>query len=191
MVIAEKHAELTKLDIATLHIVAGIQMIALRANPYSTHLQVMACDEIIETVAEKRNVLLSYGSKLRIKDEHRKEWFAIKRKAYNFFKHADRDADAMYDGPSETDLILLNDITLIMAITGLNQLGHPYPQVFTMFVVAMASYYPRYYKWDDLAAEYPQLVSGMNEFVGRLDRRAIEAALQGMLKNAGYLDLGL
>jgi hypothetical protein len=37
----------SKLDIIGSHLIASIQMIATRVNPFSTHLIVMACDEMI------------------------------------------------------------------------------------------------------------------------------------------------
>ena len=49
----------SKLDIAGDHIRAAIQMIAVGANPYSTHLIVMACEEMLRSIAEAKKVKLS------------------------------------------------------------------------------------------------------------------------------------
>jgi hypothetical protein len=40
-------SHISKLDIIENHLLASIQMIALKMNPVSTHVIVMACEEMI------------------------------------------------------------------------------------------------------------------------------------------------
>jgi hypothetical protein len=173
-----------KLEIASFHVDAAIRMIGRGINPYSVHLQVMASDEIIEAVAEARDVLLPYGTKLRIKDKYRREWFAAKRKAYNFVKHATRDPESKYDGPDRATLLRLNDMTLAMSINGLRELKHEIPQMFVEYVIAVFVLYPELCKWEELFAANPQLKSNA-DLLGNLSRSTFEAAVKRMTEKAG------
>jgi hypothetical protein len=49
---------LNKTDIIAQHITAAVQLLAIGANPYSTHLIVMAAEEMILQVAKARNIVL-------------------------------------------------------------------------------------------------------------------------------------
>ena len=57
-------SHISKLDIIEHHLVASIQMIALEVNPISTHVIVMACEELISSVADARNVLLDFDYRI-------------------------------------------------------------------------------------------------------------------------------
>lgn len=74
-------------------------MIAVGANPYSTHVIVMACEEMLRSIAEAKKVRLSCSIDDAIKPVRLTEWRRHLRSAYNFFKHADNDPDKNYGGP--------------------------------------------------------------------------------------------
>jgi hypothetical protein len=57
-------SHISKLDIIEHHLVASIQMIALEVNPISTHVIVMACEKLISSVADARNVLLDFDYRI-------------------------------------------------------------------------------------------------------------------------------
>ncbi len=178
-----------KLDIATHHVMAAIQMISVRCNPYAVHLVAMAADELVETVAEKTGVTLTFASSRWIKKEHLKDWFKGKRKFYNYFKHADRDHDIEYIGPDPATLQMVNDLLLLMACYGLEELGHKTPDVFASFTALVFGFYPHFYDWDALIERYPRLKDGYVEYVGKFSRREYESVLQITLADAKALDL--
>src|SRR3954465_3436571 len=89
----------SKLDIAGGHIRAAIQMIAVGVNPYSTHVIVMACEEMLRSIAEAKKVKVAGSIDEAIKPDRLKEWRRHLRSAYNFFKHANNDPDKDYEGP--------------------------------------------------------------------------------------------
>ncbi|MBY5610898.1 hypothetical protein [Rhizobium leguminosarum] len=178
-----------KLDIATHHVMAAIQMISVRCNPYAVHLVAMAADELVETVAEKTGATLSFSSSRWIKEEHRKDWFKGKRKFYNYFKHADRDHDAEYVGPDPATLQMVNDLLLLMACYGLGELGHETPDVFNSFTVLVFGFYPHLYNWDALIERFPRLKDGYADYVGKFTRRDYESVLRITLTGQSALDL--
>ncbi|TCA31990.1 hypothetical protein E0H66_23000 [Rhizobium leguminosarum bv. viciae] len=180
-----------KLDIATHHVMAAIQMISVRSNPYAVHLVAMAADELVETVAEKTGATISFSSARWIKEEHRKDWFKGKRKFYNYFKHADRDHDAQYVGPDPVTLQMVNDLLLMMTCYGLSELGHKTPDVFHSFTTLVFGFYPQFYDWDALIDRFPKLKDGYSEYVGKFNRREYESILQITLAEARALDLKL
>jgi hypothetical protein len=110
--------KLTKLHMIGHHITAAIQMIAMEANPFSTHVIVMAAHEMIFDVAEKRGVFLEWDPEDYIKDEHLPQFRKLWNKAYNYLKHADWDSEEPYDGPAPKDLRSVNEFLTAMNIRG-------------------------------------------------------------------------
>jgi hypothetical protein len=113
----------SKLDMIEEHITAAIQMIATGCNPFSTHIVVKAAHELVEVIANKRGILLGWDPRIWIKDEHLGEYRALANKAYNYLKHADRDADKHYDGPDAHELATLNEILTVLNVNGYKMLG--------------------------------------------------------------------
>ena len=179
---------MNKLDVAAQHITAGLQMIGCRANPYSTHLLAMAADEIIETYANKTDVLLEYGAKLRVKDEFQKQWFQKKRESYNFFKHSDRDHLDLYSGPDYETLQKLNDITFAFSITGLVQLNFDVPTYMTTFIYLFFCKYPEFCHWDKILQDKPELSGEYEAAIGNMDRKTYEGTVQYLLKSFGIAE---
>jgi hypothetical protein len=116
---------ISKLDVIEHHLLASIQMIAVDVNPISIHVIVMACEEMISSFAEAKNVLLNFDYRVYIEDEFHQQYRALVRKPYNYFKHADRDADLAYDGPSLDDLSDANELMTMMNVIGYKELGGP------------------------------------------------------------------
>jgi hypothetical protein len=178
-------SELTKLDIAEQHIIAGFQMIGAGVNPYSVHLVSMAADEIIETIADQRKVLLEHGATLRVKKEHRGEWFKAKRAANNFFKHADRDSDAIYEGPDFDTLQRLNDANLAFAILGLEALGRTTPGYFKTLIYMVFCLYPTWCKWGKILEESPEFKDEHEAVVSTMTRQIYEGGIRKILAQTG------
>src|SRR5690554_6209019 len=121
--IVQPRPPLTKIDIIAEHITAAIQLIAIEANPYSTHVLVMAADEMVLQVAGARGIALTLDYRIYIKDEYQSEYRKKAREAYNWFKHADRDPNAKYSGPSFKDLSQVNEVQTLINIKGYTEIG--------------------------------------------------------------------
>ena len=116
-------SHISKLDIIEHHLVASIQMIALGVNPISTHVIVMACEEMVLGIADTQGVVLDFDYRIYVKNEFHKKYRDQVRRPYNYFKHADKDPDHNYDGPDENDLSDVNEILTVMNASGYKKLG--------------------------------------------------------------------
>jgi hypothetical protein len=114
---------ISKLEIVEFHLLTAIQMISLEQSEISTHVIVMACEEMILSLATVSNIFLDHDYRIYVKDEHHKEYRKLVRKPYNFFKHADDDPSARYDGPNLDELRTLNEVLTLMNIIGYRKIS--------------------------------------------------------------------
>lgn len=96
---------------------------AAKANPISTHVVVMACVEMITSIANAQGVLLDWDYRVYIKDEFHKSWRDQVREAYNFFKHGAKDASAIFDRIPPSNLGELNEIQTLLNLNGYYAIG--------------------------------------------------------------------
>ncbi len=79
-------------------------------DPVSTHALAFAAYEIFHYLSERRDPTrrdLLFDT-VTVKDEFRKDWLQLVKKEANFFKHADRDGDAVIDfNPDITEHFIL------------------------------------------------------------------------------------
>src|SRR5260370_37698428 len=128
----------SKLDIAGDHIRAAIQMTAVGANPCSTHVIVMACEEMLRSIAEAKKAKLSGSFDDAIKPDKLKEWRQHLRSAYNFFKHADKDPEKNYEGPDGDNLSTLNEIMTMLNCASYIGLSGAAPEEMKLFMNLVA-----------------------------------------------------
>jgi hypothetical protein len=128
----------TKIEVIESHIVASLQLIAVEANPVSTHVIVMACEDMVTGMAKARGVLLDWDYRIYVRDEFHKAWRDKFREAYNFFKHAAKDPANIFDRIPPAHLAELNEIQTVLNINGYYRLGgkrkSPFPE--TLFLLA-------------------------------------------------------
>lgn len=173
-----------KVDVAERHIVAAFQMMSIGCNPFSTHLVVKAAHEIIEVLASKRGVPLDWDPRVHIKGEHLTDYRKLANKAYNYFKHADRDAEAPYDGPSYADLQKLNEVLTIFNIHGLLALTGKLPKALIHMSTLIAMKHPDYFKEEFLAAQ-PAIAEKLRDLPK--DPEVIRMAWRACLKDVKLL----
>jgi hypothetical protein len=176
---------------AVQNITAAIQMIGFRINSYSVHLITMSADEVVISYAASKQIALSYDPPRIIKPEFMRDWYALKKKASNFFKHADRDPDAQYDGPDHRTLQRLNDYNLAFAIIGLQTVGYEIPPLLSQFAYALLTFYPDLAKWDEIFTDQPEFKKQWENIRGSLDRRGYECVVQLLCEKAGINDIGI
>lgn len=181
---AQPKASLGKIDIIAEHITAAIQLMAIEANPYSTHVLVMAADEMILQVAEARKVALTLDYRIYVKDEYHKDYRDQVRKAYNWFKHADRDANDEYTGPSSKNLAQVNEIQTLVNVKSYTEIGGALTKIFTDYLLFLSIKDPKYMK-DDYLKEYPQLKKQYDSL--SRDPEVMSAVLRQLVANAGHL----
>lgn len=172
-----------KLDAIEWHLLASIQMLALDANPYSTHVIVKAAHELVDAMAKHRGVPLQWDPQFWIKHEHLGDYKKIANKAYNYLKHADRDGEALYDGPEWRNLCSLNEVLTLLNIRGLTLLKkevHPVLAEVSVFIVMK---YPKFIRQDFLNA-LPEFQQGLSSISS--DAEVIRTAIRQRLMNFGF-----
>lgn len=105
-----------KLDAARRQLETAIILWFNGGDPVAVHTLAFAAYEIIHTISKKRNPNrrdLLFDT-LVIKDEYRAESNARLKKSANFFKHGDRDGDAVIEFYP-----IITDLFLMFAIAGL------------------------------------------------------------------------
>lgn len=112
--------KVSKLDAAYLQLTTALRMWFYDEDYVSAHTLAFAAYEIVHAVSKAKNPnrgdLLLDSS--QVKPEKRKEFNRVFKEAANFFKHADRDPDAIVDfSPGLTELFLY------FAIKGLQLCG--------------------------------------------------------------------
>lgn len=177
---------ISKADVAHAHTLSAIQGTAVGLDPIAIHLLVMACDEILETIARKKNLTVIADSNVYIVEGHQKEWRDAKRRAYNYFKHADRDADATLEKPDRDGLVFLNDVGILMNIANMSIIGLEVKIIYMHFFYSIGMAYPRLLKWSEIFSEHPQL-KVMHDALLKRDRGTIMAALHLHLQREGLL----
>jgi hypothetical protein len=89
----------SKLNAAQRQLRTAIALWFENGDPVSVHTLAFAAYEIFHSVSEHRDPYrrdLIFDT-FHIKDEYRKEWLALVKKEANFFKHGDRDPEAVID----------------------------------------------------------------------------------------------
>ena len=176
----------SKLDIAGGHVRAAIQMIAIRSNPYSTHVIVMACEEMLRSIAEFREVALAGSFDDAIKRDRIDEWRKHIRSAYNFFKHAARDVSADYDGPGEDDLQTLNQIQTMLNCASYQGLSGTTPEEMTSFMNLTAFRFHANVFDDEFFKKFPEAEAMVKQVAG-MNAAEVEFGLRLMLYQKGQL----
>jgi hypothetical protein len=95
ILMAQKSAttKLNKQEAIRRLIHAAIRMIAAEEDPFAVHLLIQSADKTLIDVAKKLGKELRVDWELFIKDEYHKQFFAMHRELFNYFKHGDKDPD--------------------------------------------------------------------------------------------------
>ncbi|HEV2691816.1 MAG TPA: hypothetical protein VG347_02870 [Verrucomicrobiae bacterium] len=110
--------KLSKLDVAKRQLESAITLYFNGGDPVSTHTLAAASLQILQDLSKQRGDDTAFHNYELIKPEHRAEVRAAFRKAQNFFKHADDDAEETLDfNPEATAFYLLEAAETYMRLT--------------------------------------------------------------------------
>jgi hypothetical protein len=109
----------TKLDAARRQLATAIELWFHDKDEVSIHALAFASYEVIDAVSKKRGRTqdLIFDAAI-VKDQYRTEFKDFVKKSANFFKHADRDPDAIIEFQLE-----LTRMFILFAILGLHSIG--------------------------------------------------------------------
>lgn len=105
----------SKIDAARRQLRTAITLWFADGDPVSVHTLVFAAYDVFHTISKKRDPNrrdLLFDTDL-IKDEYRRQWHDLIKKNAHFFKHADRDPEAVLDFNLD-----MNEWFILYAIAG-------------------------------------------------------------------------
>ena len=131
--------KISKLDVAHSQLRTAITLWFTDGDPVSTHALAFAAYEVVHVLSKKRNPYrrdLLFDSDL-IKEEYRSDFNKrVKRHAY-FFKHADRNPEAITEFNPQ-----INEWLILYAVVGRDLCGAPISEEETTFLWWMQIHHP-------------------------------------------------
>jgi len=176
---------MNKLDIVREHLITVMQLIAVEASPVSTHVIVMATEEMVRDLAKHRGALLEWDYKNLVKEEHQKIFGKAFRKTYNFYKHANEDPDASFAGPDVDDLRMINEVLTLQNMHGYAKLIGRWSDEMVTFPSWLMLSRPTFFR-AELFAMMP-VSRGEREHVANLPPQMLFEALRRNLSQKGLL----
>ncbi len=174
-----------KLTVAKHHVETAVLLSGINADVRSIHVLAMAADDLILSVAGAIQHDLPISIESVIRPDKIKVWFRAKKKAYNFFKHADLDPFVNYDGPDFENLVALNDVILMQAIANLRSLGVPLAQTTDWFWRGVLFLNPHLVDWEHV----PGAVEALAELTERQNNRDdLMTVVRAAAFRQGHLD---
>lgn len=107
--------KISKINAALSLTTQAAKMFFHKDDPVSTHVVISAANEILTTLIKKRGFKTILGiNSLLIRPEAKKEYIEIRRKSYNFFKHANKDASDFIDfNPNYNSYLLFENLNFL------------------------------------------------------------------------------
>ena len=103
--------QLTKFDVAERQLHQAIALFFAEGDPVSIHTLAEAAAQILYDIRTRFGGHSFRRDSDKIRDEYKKEWMTLLTSARNFFKHGDRDGDAVHSFNVD-----LNRFTLLDAV---------------------------------------------------------------------------
>lgn len=170
-----------KMAVVRNHIDAAIFMIAHDVNPFSTHVVIMAAEEIITAIAKLTGLPFTLDVEAYLTARGREVWKAKKPEAYNYLKHGHRDYKKGFQGPDRAALQELNDLFLVIVSTAYVELTGKKPDVVSALLGLTGILYQGWVDWSVASAEHPGL-QAMLDYIGPVDRAAYRDGLRAALE---------
>lgn len=113
-------------------------MIVADINPFSTHLVVMAAEEMIEKIVQEKSATLTLDLEQQMTERGLQVWRDHKRDAYNFLKHGRRPYRPDKPAPDALKLMNLNDLMSVYNVLAYRDLTGDLPDYMATFYTAVA-----------------------------------------------------
>ncbi len=114
-----KHEPVTKLEAARRQMNQAVHLFFERRDSVSVHTLASAAAQILSDLCAAKGLFSPIRGAGIIREDRRREWLAALKKAENFFKHADRDADASLEFNADiTEGTLFDSTYMYLALTG-------------------------------------------------------------------------
>ena len=142
--------QVTKMDATHRQIRAAIRMWFAEEDPVAIHTLVAAAHEVVHSLFKLRGLSgLLFDSRL-VKDEYRSEVAKLLKAPANFFKHADRDPDAIMDFHPYA-----NELLLLTCVHALARMGEPTFLEYDVLTCWFRIHQPKFFPTDAIRDHTP------------------------------------
>ena len=149
---------ISKIDAAKRQLETAIVLYFSNADPVSIHTLSAASHEIIQDLCKPVGIKSAIKDLNMVKEEKRDEYKKLVNSAQNFFKHADKDADRLYEFiPATTEFLIFDACWMYQ------QLTTEVPRLFHIFSIWFYFNEPDIIR-DDAHAEKDFLLKNRNSF---------------------------
>ncbi|MGN8117509.1 hypothetical protein [Labrys sp. 22185] len=136
---------LSQPDVARHHIDTCIQLIAINASPYTTHLVVMAAQEVLSRMYQDAGRFDEMDMRNRIKPEYVGDYNKLVGQTYNYLKHVGRKIrgrGSEYPWPSEERLMRGDRLRTFLNIARYCKFGEIWTEPMKIFYALYMAYRP-------------------------------------------------
>ena len=109
---------ISKLDVAKRQLETAITLYFHNADPVSVHTLTGAAYDVLHDLCKVRNIKPFVKNTDLVREEKKKEYVDMINAAQNFFKHADKDPEGIYEfRPQTTDFFIWDACQMYQKIT--------------------------------------------------------------------------
>ena len=156
--------KVSKPEAARRQLDTAIRMLFQNEDPIAIHTLCMAAFRLLRDLAEKRgDSYIHKITKAIVKPGMENEFWSVLQGPANFFKHADKDADAILDDVDDE----VNDIAMLLACHYYQDLFHQLTPEMKVLVIWVKVRHPNYIQEDLPALLKDQLSQARNRLVGQ------------------------
>jgi hypothetical protein len=171
--------KVSKTDAAKRQIETAIRLWFFSGDPVAIHTLAAAAHQILHDLGKKRGVSTILRDLPGIRPERKKELRALVSRYENFFKHADRDPDALLEfNPDATELFILD------AVFTYENLTQEVSPILSTFKAWMLIREPRYMKKEDRETLIERLSACSTDFT-RIPKAEFFTDYQSLLMRLG------
>lgn len=127
-----------KLDAIRHLLHASIRLLLNEEDPFVVHMAAQSCDKLIIDLSKIRGIDTIDISRLLV-PERADEFWHVYREAYNYFKHADIDAEDILE---VHNIVASNELGIFLNVVRSTALGLPYDKHSQIYMIYILSYYP-------------------------------------------------
>ena len=149
--------------------------------PIATHVLIGSATTLMHEYAEANGIDLALDVEKHVQAEYKKGFAQAMKSHYNFFKHANHDAELAID---ITNISEVNEVAVYGAIVEYWNIFSDRPHQMQLFFSIATIIYPDLFNWGSLDAEFPEVKSQRLELANRsrseLFSLARDALAQGL-----------
>jgi hypothetical protein len=170
-----------KLNAARRQLDTAIEMWFTDKDVVSTHTLAAAAHQIIYDINKRERAGDLLFDSIVVREEYRKEFIDRLKRDMNFFKHADKDPDAVIEFVPITTVLYI-----IYSLAGLSKLGKNNNDIEQLFMLWLAIHHPSWFQTDYRTKLEKQLKSGILTDIREWEKREFfNVGLQSMASARG------